>query len=141
MNDKIEISEKHGLNPTIPLCFWCGKEKNEIAILGKLKDDKEAPHNCFVDYEPCEECKKEMDKGITFIGVSEEPIDKNMPPMSKNGDKKLYPTGVYCVFSEQSAQYLIKNKEVLEETLKSRKILIDSDLLVAIVNKIKREGE
>ena len=31
----IKISPKHGLNPLIPKCFFCGKEKNEIAILGR----------------------------------------------------------------------------------------------------------
>lgn len=34
----IEISPKHGLNPTIPVCFWCGKEKNEIALLGRIRE-------------------------------------------------------------------------------------------------------
>ena len=33
----IELSPKHGVNATIPVCFWCGKEKNEIAILGRVR--------------------------------------------------------------------------------------------------------
>ena len=39
--NSIKISQKHGVNPTIPICFWCGKEKNEIALLGKLPGDAE----------------------------------------------------------------------------------------------------
>lgn len=30
----IKLSPKYGVNPTIPVCFWCGKEKNEIALMG-----------------------------------------------------------------------------------------------------------
>ena len=34
----IKLSKKHGLQPTIPLCPYCGKEKNEIALLGAAGD-------------------------------------------------------------------------------------------------------
>jgi hypothetical protein len=27
----IKLSPKHGVNPTICTCMWCGKPKNEIA--------------------------------------------------------------------------------------------------------------
>ena len=37
----IKISPKYGVNPTIPVCFWCGKQKNEIALMGHMKDDIE----------------------------------------------------------------------------------------------------
>ena len=53
----VRISPKHGLNPCIPVCVFCGEEKNEVAILGMLKNDKEAPRNVILDYEPCEKCK------------------------------------------------------------------------------------
>ena len=26
--------DKNGLNPTIPLCYYCGKEKNQIVLTG-----------------------------------------------------------------------------------------------------------
>lgn len=32
----IKLSSKHGVNPTIPVCFFCGEEKNEIALLGRI---------------------------------------------------------------------------------------------------------
>lgn len=32
----VKISPKYGVNPTIPCCFFCGKPKNEIALLGKI---------------------------------------------------------------------------------------------------------
>lgn len=36
-NGSIELSPKYGVNPTIPVCFWCGKEKNEIALMGRVR--------------------------------------------------------------------------------------------------------
>ena len=54
MSRSIRISEKHGVNPTIPICFYCGEDKNEVALLGKLHGDKEAPMRMWIngDYEP-----------------------------------------------------------------------------------------
>lgn len=62
----IKISPKYGVNPTIPVCFFCGEEKQEIALLGKLKGDVEAPHRMCLDYEPCEKCKQIFAQGIDW---------------------------------------------------------------------------
>lgn len=55
-NAGIKLSPKHGLNPTIPVCFWCGEERNEVALLGHIGDgrkheDFEAPRHMVIDYE------------------------------------------------------------------------------------------
>ena len=57
MSKSIKLSEKYGVNPTIPVCFFCGIPKNEIALLGHIGDkrkgeDFEAPHCVVLDYEP-----------------------------------------------------------------------------------------
>ena len=39
-NAGIKLSPKHGLNPTIPVCFWCGEERNEVALLGHIGDGR-----------------------------------------------------------------------------------------------------
>ena len=59
MSKDIKISPKYGVNPTIPVCFFCGEPKNEIALMGKMKGDIEAPKNMVLDYEPCEHCKEQ----------------------------------------------------------------------------------
>lgn len=41
-NGSIELSPKYGVNPTIPVCFWCGKEKNEIALMGRVRKRERA---------------------------------------------------------------------------------------------------
>ena len=53
-NAGIKLSPKHGLNPTIPVCFWCGEERNEVALLGHSGDgrkheDFEAPRHMVID--------------------------------------------------------------------------------------------
>lgn len=65
---------KHGLNPTIPLCPFCQKPKNEIILTGiegeifsrKKGGDGQMPLHVIMqgDFDPCDECKK---NGITII--------------------------------------------------------------------------
>jgi hypothetical protein len=69
MKNDIKLHKEHGLNPTIPICVFCGEDKNEIALLGA--DYKgEAPMHMAIDNEPCEECQEKLDGGIWkhFIG-------------------------------------------------------------------------
>lgn len=56
MGKSIKISKKYGVNPTIPVCFFCGEQKNEVALLGHIGDyrkgeDIEAPRYAVLDYE------------------------------------------------------------------------------------------
>lgn len=83
MNDSIKLSKKHGVNPTIPICFFCGNEKNEIALLGELPNDAEAPKHTIINYEPCDTCKEIMNKGITVMEVTTKPNAPNQPPIQK----------------------------------------------------------
>ena len=65
MKDSIELSPKHGINPSLLKCFICGKDIG-IALLGKLKNDAEAPKE-MINGELCEECQKILDAGNKFI--------------------------------------------------------------------------
>ena len=89
----IRFSKKHGLNPTIPRCFFCGESKNEIALLGALKDDIEAPKNLILDYEPCDKCAEKFKEGVLIIAVESYPVVPNQPPIQKNA----YPSGPYAL--------------------------------------------
>ena len=97
MSKSIKLSPKHGVNPTIPVCFFCGEEKNEIALLGKIgdgrkKEDFEAPRHMVLDYEPCDKCKEQWSQGVALIEVVTESPD-GRPPIQQD----LYPTGRMCV--------------------------------------------
>lgn len=103
MGNSIKISEKYGLNPTIPCCFFCGEQKDEIALLGHIGDhrkgeDIEAPRSAVLDYEPCEGCKKKFSLGVLVIEVTFDQPKDNRPAISKDiTGAKAYPTGNYVV--------------------------------------------
>lgn len=67
----IILSPKHGVNPSLLKCFWCGKDKG-VALLGRLKGDAEAPREIIPDPEPCDACKAAMAKGVTLLEVSDD---------------------------------------------------------------------
>lgn len=103
MSNSIKLSPKHGVNPTIPVCFFCGEEKNEIALLGRIGDgrkheDFEAPMRMVLDYEPCDKCKEQWSKGVAIIEVSQTPLSDGRPPIQKD----LYPTGRHVVIKPEA---------------------------------------
>ena len=133
--DSIRLSEKHGVNPTIPICFFCGEEKPEIALLGKLKNDEEAPRNAVINYEPCDNCKALMEQGITLIEATEQPIEKGMPPISNNavvnGVNKVsvYPTGRWVVLKEEAF------KKIFDVDMsKDEFCFVDSEMMDMLLN-------
>lgn len=95
MSKSIKLSPKHGLNPCMPICFFCGETKNEIALLGRIggKEDLKAPMKAILDYEPCEECKKKFAEGVLLVEVTDYPNMEGQPMIAKNA----YPTGRYSV--------------------------------------------
>ena len=98
MSKSIKLSPKHGLNPTIPVCFFCGNEKNEIALLGKIdREDSEAPRKLVMDFEPCDECKAKFAEGVLLIEVTSTPEYVGMPIQ-----KDAYPTGRFVVVKPEA---------------------------------------
>lgn len=101
MSRSIRLSPKHGVNPTIPICFWCGKQKNEIALLGRMnRADDEAPMTGMVlDYEPCDKCKEQFKKCVVCVEVTQYPNQDGQPPMCES----RYPTGRYVGITPEAA--------------------------------------
>lgn len=104
------LSPKHGLNPTVPVCFWCGKPKNEIALLGRFKtecdNDAEAPRHMILDYDPCEACKAEWDKCVIVAAVTAKPMNPGQPAVKINDGgtaRDAYPTGQYVGITAEAA--------------------------------------
>lgn len=117
----IRVSKKHGVNPVIPLCFWCGKEKEEIALLGMLPGDKEAPKNAILNYKPCDSCQKSIDSGVWLIEAAIRPIKDDQPELVKGA----YPTGRWCVVTIESAKEMFGEES---NTVKDRGGLITEEL-------------
>ena len=117
----IKISPKHGLNPTIPVCFWCGKQKNEIALMGRMTDDIEAPKNMVLDYVPCEECQSHMAMGVAVLEASDHPNTEGQPPMQKG----VYPTSRFVVVTTECADRVFSAYAPWSE---GKKVFVDSDV-------------
>lgn len=106
MKDSIRLSEKHGVNPAMGVCFWCGKEDGTILLLGKLPKNAEAPRHVCASYEPCDECKKNFALGIAFVEV----LDDGSP------------TGRFVVIKEEAVKEMgIQPQELLESILEKRR--------------------
>lgn len=121
MSKGIKISPKHGLNPTIPVCFWCGKQKNEIALMGRMENDIEAPKNMVLDYEPCEECQSHMAMGVAVLEASDHPNTEGQPPMQKG----VYPTSRFVVVTTECADKVFN---AYAPWSKGKKVFVDSDV-------------
>lgn len=123
----LRLHPKHGVNPTIPICYWCGKERNEIVLLGAAYR-KEAPMRMLMDYEPCDECKAGMARGVTLVEVAKTPNFENQTSMVKekySGDPNVaYPTGTWVVVTEDWVKRTINPPELRDAILKQRKAFI-----------------
>ena len=102
----IRLSPKHGVNPAIIKCFWCG-EDNGIALLGRfsavengvLNRDAEAPHYVFGGYEPCEKCKRNFALGVLLMEACTFPQFNGQPEMQEG----VFPTGRHVVIKREAA--------------------------------------
>lgn len=90
MSRSIRLSEKHGVNPSLINCFFCGESKG-IALMGRLKGDAEAPRSCVMDYEPCDKCKAMFDQGVLLIGVTTTQPSDGRPPPHRTRRRKRVP--------------------------------------------------
>jgi len=128
---KIKLSKKHGVNPSIEICFLCGKEKG-IILFGKMKKDAEAPKQACYNKQPCESCKKMMEQGIMFISVRDG-SDKDNP----------YRTGKLAVVAEESVRDLFKGKDELNSILNNRAVFVEDSMFDVWFKDIefKKEGE
>lgn len=67
MAGSIRLHPKFGLNPTMPVCIICGKEKGEIALLGASYRDQ-TPMHMIVGVEPCDTCReKYLGLGVLLV--------------------------------------------------------------------------
>lgn len=123
----IKVSPKHGVNPTIPVCFFCGQPKNEIALLGRLKGDAEAPMHSILDYQPCDECREKFSQGVLLIGVTTRQPADGRPAMTAQGGVHVYPTGSHAVMRAEAISTYFN---VGQEMKAGDSMFIDHDLLV-----------
>lgn len=130
MSTGLKLSPKHGLNPTISVCFWCGEEKDEIALLGHIGDgrkgeDIEASMYSVIDYEPCPACLAKMDAGFTVVEATTSPNDITAVPIQEG----IYPTGRFVVIKPEDASRIFRGVEGVN------KCFLESEVFCKLFNE------
>lgn len=132
MSKSIRLHKDYGLNPTIPVCFFCGQPRNEIALLGATYKG-EAPKEMIIDTEPCDDCKAGMAQGISLLGVTDQPVLPGQQPACTNDkDRPCYLTGTLTVITEDCARRLF-NTETADSVIQARKCYLDDSVIKAIL--------
>jgi len=112
MSDKkhVKLHPEFGLNPTMPVCFWCSEETGEIVLLGNAFKGR-APRSMILSYDLCPKCEKSINGQIHVIEVVPQPITKHQRELAPG--LGLYPSGNWCaikrdalnrIFPEQYAE-------------------------------------
>jgi len=114
----IRLSEKHGLNPSLSVCYLCGLDKNEVVIPGRLPGDAEAPRKAVWNKEPCDQCKEYMTQGIILVGVNGPEVE--MQPFANR-------TGKFCVLKEEAIKRMLKPGEMLNDIISKRVAFVPDD--------------
>ncbi len=99
-------------------CFWCGGDKNEL-IMSTRMDSKWCSNknkSVVINYEPCDKCKKEFDKGVHIIEIAETPFIDKQPEIQKG----VYPSGNMWVIANNIAKDIFSTD--------SKKILITKEI-------------
>lgn len=115
----IALSRKHGVNPMLVKCFFCNEDTGEIALLGRLPGDAEAPRYGVLDKKPCAACARHMEQGVILISVDEE--------KSKGDLQNPYRTGGWVVVRDEFIQRVFTPPELVEQVLKQRMAFMPDD--------------
>lgn len=115
----VRLHEKYGLNPTISQCIICGREKNEIALLGAGYKG-EAPMHMVISIEPCDECKKKyLSIGVLLVEATNE-----YRPLRGRASKLIpVPTGSCKVIKDEAFKRMF-NIEIPKKKI----CLVESDV-------------
>ena len=110
MSKGIKLSPKHGVNPSMDLCFWCGQPK-DIILCGRMHEKKgdrtdvEAPKGMVMNLEPCDECKENFKLGVQIVEVTDDGsrFKNDLAFSIRAEDNKVkWPTGRFVVMKAES---------------------------------------
>lgn len=119
MSKGVRLSHKHGLNPSMSLCFYCGETKEIVLFGAAFPKGEEAPRQAVYDKEPCQKCQEYLQDGIMFIQVKD-------GEQAKGGasQENPYRTGPLCVIKEDAVRAFM-NGPLLQDVLKRRVCFIE----------------
>jgi len=125
VGDSIRLSRAHGLQPVLTVCFLCGEDKGEIALLGAQGDkiarslgcsDGKMPMRCCLDKNPCAKCQEYMKQGVIFVEVRD-----------GEGGENPYRTGGFWVIKSEAVEKMMDPGKAAE-VLKSRICFVEKSV-------------
>lgn len=126
----LRLSPKHGVNPSMGICFWCGESSGEILLLGLMKGkemtDREAPREMVANYDPCESCKAKQAQGIWIAEA-------------KGFDEDPKPTGRWWVMSEEGFERMFGGEAARQGLLKRRAWIDPETVKVLGLDNVEKE--
>lgn len=132
-----KFSPKHGVNPTIAVCAWCGESKNEIAMLGKIdREDSQAPMYSVLDYVPCDKCAEQWSMGVAILEATTERPTPYRPPIKQDNGVDIYPTMRVVVINAESASQIFGS-----EMSAGQRILLEDKAFEQIFGEALRQRE
>lgn len=109
----IRLSPKHGVNPSLMICYFCGGDSG-VALLGQIhkgnERDVEAPRRAVYDREPCESCKGHMAAGVILIEVMESHAVEGEPTR----------TGGFAVVRDEAIRRIVNDPELATSIIRKR---------------------
>ena len=126
------LSKQHGLNPSLEVCYVCGKDVGVI-LFGALKGDIEAPRRACVNKAPCDECKKWMEQGVICISVD---------PIKSTDKDDPWRSGGWVVLKDEALKNILgHNEELLADVLERRVVFIDDEAWDSIGFPARKEND
>lgn len=110
----IRLSPKHGVNPSLSACWFCGGDKNELVLPGRLPDDAQAPHRAVWNREPCETCKGHMAAGVICLEVIESGPVQGEPTR----------TGNMAVVRDEAIRRIVNDPELAASIIRKRVVFL-----------------
>lgn len=132
----MRLSAKHGLNPSMPVCFWCGEPTGEVVWFGaSYPKGAEAPMHVVMNYNPCPKCVADFAKGIVLMAASHTPIGNR--PAIQDG---VWPTGAVVVVTEEAVRHIFKG-DAADDVLKHRRAYLDAETFDALFRGEAEDGK
>lgn len=124
----IRLHPEYGVNPTLAVCGWCGKDTGDVVLLGAAYKG-EAPMRMQVNDVPCEVCREKMVQGITFVEFVREGSSER--------------TGRWAVLTEESVRRILNPGEFLNSVLKARAAKVTPGVAdkLGIFGEVTSEGD
>lgn len=113
----VRLSPKHGMNPSIAKCYFCGGDTGEVILAGRLKGDAQAPREAVWHKNPCPACVEYMKQGVIIIGV--------ISPNYKGEEPER--TGHFMVVSDDFIRRNITPKELADKILHKRVVFMKKE--------------